>query len=615
MGHCNAWTKLAGVFVLGSATSCAVSTDVSDGEADVAREKSPIYVHRDVPLFTQNNWVVPVCFKTSGLTSFKQRIRTAIEQTWFAHTSLQFTGWNDCLGTAPAAAVPIEVFENTTPNETRCSGTANPGLGRRFVGVDAQISITAATNNGCLELVAAHEMGHALGLIHEHQRPDRDANAESCASLLAQRGIGEVGVQSGGIFGTSYDPDSVMNYCRDFNRNGMIDLLEVGTQRPHLLSKLDYSGARLLYGFSESSGAKVSAGFVQTESTSWVGTESLSGAHSWNSFGAVANQVTDLSNPSTGVYRVDFPRLAGGGPQIHVGAFGTSTRCKVDSFADAGSTLQVTVRCYNAAGNPWDARFSASVVHGLGSLGAGSSSLSWKFGAYVYADQSTTNSYDANPTYSYNAANLTNHIDRTGTGAYRVTLRGVDLQDDSPFSYELTAVGSGNAYCNIRGHSDDVTETDRLVNVRCFRANGTPVDSRFMLKYGVSTHQTPSFATVYASQKTNPQYTATFTRSLIDNVCNRGPLADPVVITRLGTGRYRVGLPQQLITEQDDLPFGKSIANAVPLPALSTEYCNVEAYTKSPPSVTVACRRNDGSSLDTAFYLSFASLNASNCAN
>jgi hypothetical protein len=490
---------------------------------------------------------------------------------------------------------------------------ANPGLGRRLTGVDAQISITAATNNGCLELVAAHEMGHALGLIHEHQRPDRDASGEACAQQL---GGSQVVVQTGGIFETVYDRDSVMNYCRDFNRNGAIDLLEVGTQRPHLLSKLDYSGARLLYGFSESSGARVSAGFVQTNSASWVGTESLSGAHSWNSFGAVANQVTDLTNPSTGVFRVDFSRLAGSKPQIHASGFGSSTRCKIDSFAESGTTLQVTVRCYNTSGNPWDTRFSASVVHGLGSLGAGRTSLTSTFGAYLYADQQSTSSYDANLAYSYNAVGATNRIQRTGTGAYTVTLPGVALGDDSPFSYELTAVGSGNAYCNIRGHSSDVTETDRFVDVRCFRGNGgTPVDSRFMLKYGTNTHQTPSYATVYAGQPTNPQYNSAFTTSYLDNVCNRGPIADPVVITRLNTGRYRVGLPQHLVTEQEDLPYGKSIANAIPLPAPSTEYCNVEAYTKTPPSVTVSCRRNDGTSADTAFYLTFASLNASNCAN
>src|SRR5688572_16224374 len=135
--------RLATLAALGlCAAGCAMPIDAP--EEDVEQAESPIYAFPNSTLFTQNNWIVQVCFKTPGYQTWKNRIRTAIDNTWYSYTWLGISGYNDCLGTAPPNAVPIELIENTTPGATGCSGMTNPGMGARFTGSDAQISIRAA---------------------------------------------------------------------------------------------------------------------------------------------------------------------------------------------------------------------------------------------------------------------------------------------------------------------------------------------------------------------------------------------------------------------------------------------------------------------------------------
>lgn len=215
----------------------------------------------DFKLFNaeETNWEVNVCFVGKSVLppqmpftyigddpTVRRIVRFAIDGTWGAVSGLQFTGYGECSNPAPPNSVPILIVRCTGAG---CAGgLGRPGVGRRISGEGwfpddiAQIQLGVPDNN-MLANTVVHEMGHVLGLAHEHQRigavrcqehthtSTPCATSNDCPQELQKQGC-DVYVYSGqpdrpglciaayditepGLKGlTPYDPQSIMNYCR-----------------------------------------------------------------------------------------------------------------------------------------------------------------------------------------------------------------------------------------------------------------------------------------------------------------------------------------------------------------------------------------------------------------
>jgi len=238
-----------------------------DGSAQVDQVTSELAAYPGATWDT-NNRIVNICFINSGFLDAKTRVRTAVNAAWGVNSGLQIR-WPANLGTdvcpqSPAgsgtiAAEYMPIWIHAPADAGDWGGNCQPGYGNRQSDIvnmcgnlatcQCMFSTSSLTPNGnaFLAQTSVHEIGHGLGLPHEHQRTDRPSNI---STDCVDPNLPNADWVNGGNYRkltltllTQYDGKlSLMSYCRDFDQNGAFD-----NPPSALPSPMDALGIEMMY--------------------------------------------------------------------------------------------------------------------------------------------------------------------------------------------------------------------------------------------------------------------------------------------------------------------------------------------------------------------------------
>jgi hypothetical protein len=151
-----------------------------------------------------------------------------------------FTSWSSC-DNRPSSRIQITVVDDVPISDVGMQPPQKQGfeliqrptlmkLNFSFQnwGKKCISSIDPESRKNCIKTIAVHEFLHALGALHEQLQEDMKEKDPSCYDTY--KNINQYDEQGNDPFPlTTYDSDSIMNYCRDIYNE------------PTRLSKLDKS--------------------------------------------------------------------------------------------------------------------------------------------------------------------------------------------------------------------------------------------------------------------------------------------------------------------------------------------------------------------------------------
>jgi len=304
------WTALVAALGLSSLGCGSEMEQDPPAEPNAAPAESLRNTSADLWASSQLLWPTPnisVCWENPAAwnDTYRQWVRNAVARTWESRSGVRFTGWGAC--TASSRGVRILISEDK-PHVKHLG----QGLNGLVNGMELNFTFNTwaqdckATLQKCIDYIAIHEFGHAMGYAHEQGRPDTPSTCNNDAA----------GVPGNWPIGP-WDLHSVMNYCNPkWNGDG-------------ILSATDIYGAQVTYGVPwYSLGGQLTSGpavaswgvnrldvFARgTDNALWQKWWDGTGWYGWHSLGG--GLTSDPAAVSWGPNRIDVV-VRGGGDAIY----------------------------------------------------------------------------------------------------------------------------------------------------------------------------------------------------------------------------------------------------------------------------------------------------------
>jgi hypothetical protein len=186
---------------------------------------------KNVQNWTDNGNLVPVCWESPGFDREKAIIKAAVRNTWERNSGISFTGWAICPRSGVEKFVRVATSTQDGNNSGANGATFGYGMALLKSASDGQglllpprsmiltFNPDGSADQGRVEYIGVHEFGHVLGFVHEQDTEGNEEGPAHCASPGNEPNAKSL---------TSYDRDSIMNYCnKDGNMKGNLTATDI----------------------------------------------------------------------------------------------------------------------------------------------------------------------------------------------------------------------------------------------------------------------------------------------------------------------------------------------------------------------------------------------------